>query len=170
MQLYTEWTFSQSTTRMPEFAAPGLGKKSNIVTLDVEIGNNANGVLYALGGSGGGLTCYMENGKLVYEYNMMIIHQFKAQSAAKISEGKHTFEIKTVLKGNKPGAPATVTLSVDGKEVGKVETLGTVPAAFSSSETLDVGIDLGSPVSFKYFEKAPYKFNGKISKMHVKLL
>lgn len=167
---YSEWTFNQNTTRMPEFAAPGLGKKSNKVVIDIEHGKNANGVLYALGGSAGGLTCYMDNGYLVFEYNMMIIKQFKAVSAAKIPAGKHTFEITTKIKNNKPGAPANITLVVDGKEVGSVYTSGTVPVAFSASETLDVGIDLGSPVSFHYFDKAPYKFNGKINEVKIKLL
>ncbi|MFD1292778.1 arylsulfatase [Lutibacter holmesii] len=167
---YTEWHFDQNTTRMPEFAAPGLGKKSNTVVIDLEVNDNQNGVLYALGGIGGGLTCYMENGYLKYEYNMMIIHQFKVASASKIKKGKHTFEITTVIKDNKPGAPAKITLTVDGKEVGNVQTLGTVPAAFSASETLDVGIDLGSPVSFDYLEKAPFKFDNKINAVHIKLL
>ena len=35
---------------MPEFTAPGLGKRSNHVAIDVEVGENASGVLYALGG------------------------------------------------------------------------------------------------------------------------
>jgi arylsulfatase len=39
---YTSWIFDQNTTRMPEFAAPGLGKKSNTVKIDLEIDNNAN--------------------------------------------------------------------------------------------------------------------------------
>ena len=167
---YTEWTFDQSITRMPEFAAPGLGKKSNKVVIDLEVGKNQNGVLYALGGSAGGLTCYMENGYLKYEYNMMIIHQFKVSSRNKITAGKHVFEITTVIKDNKPGAPADITLVVDGEELGSVRALGTVPAAFSSSETLDIGIDLGSPVSFNYLEKAPFKYNGKINSVHIKLL
>lgn len=167
---YTEWHFDQNTTRMPEFAAPGLGKKSNKVVIDLEVSDNQNGVLYALGGIGGGLTCYMENGYLKYEYNMMIIHQFKAASTSKIKKGKHTFEITTIIKDNKPGAPADITLVVDGEEVGKVHTLGTVPAAFSASETLDVGIDLGSPVSFEYLEKAPFKFDNKINTVYIKLL
>lgn len=167
---YTEWNFNQYTTRMPEFAAPGLGKKSNHITIDVNLEENANGVLYALGGIGGGLTCYMDNGYLKYEYNMMIIHQFKASSEEKIDKGQHKIEIRTEIEGNKPGAPALITLMVDGKEMGYVKTLGTVPAAFSASETLDVGIDLGSPVSFDYYEKTPFKFDGEIRSMNVKLL
>ncbi|MGB5244697.1 MAG: sulfatase-like hydrolase/transferase, partial [Lutimonas sp.] len=167
---YTEWTFDQNTRRMPEFAAPGLGKKSNKVVIDAEVNENQNGVLYALGGIGGGLTCYMEDGYLKYEYNMMIIHQFKMESDNKISAGQHRFEITTVIKDNKPGAPATIALSVDGEQVAEMTTLGTVPAAFSASETLDIGIDLGSPVSFDYLEKAPFTFTGKINEVKITLL
>ena len=64
---------------MPEFTAPGLGRESNHVTIDAELGENASGVLYALGGAGGGLTLYMDKGQLVYEYNMMIIERYIAQ-------------------------------------------------------------------------------------------
>ena len=57
-----EWTFAGDITRMPEFCAPALGNRPNIVTIDVEIPANANGVLYALGGVSGGLTCYVKDG------------------------------------------------------------------------------------------------------------
>jgi hypothetical protein len=45
----------------------------------------------------------------------------------------------------------------------------TVAGAFSASETLDVGVDLGSPVSFDYFDRAPFAFTGKIGAMTVDL-
>ena len=45
-----EWTFSGDIVRMPEFCAPALGNKPNVVTIDAEIPANANGVLYKLGG------------------------------------------------------------------------------------------------------------------------
>ena len=59
---YTSWHFDATTTRMPEFTAPGIGRQSNTVTIDAEFGANASGVLYALGGSGGGLTLFMDEG------------------------------------------------------------------------------------------------------------
>ena len=31
---YTHWTFDSSTTRLPEFAGPGLGRESNRVVVD----------------------------------------------------------------------------------------------------------------------------------------
>ena len=45
---YTEWTFSGDTTRVPEFCAPALGNKPNVVTIDATIPASANGVLYKL--------------------------------------------------------------------------------------------------------------------------
>ena len=54
-----------------------------------DLGENASGVLYAMGGSGGGLTLYMDKGDLVYEYNMMIIERYITRSTDKIMPGKH---------------------------------------------------------------------------------
>jgi arylsulfatase len=45
----------------------------------------------------------------------------------------------------------------------------TVPAAFTASETFDVGVDLGSTVSRDYYERRPFKFDGKISRVKVEL-
>ena len=46
---YTSWIFRGAITRMPEVAAPALGNKENLVSMDVDVPPNANGVLYALG-------------------------------------------------------------------------------------------------------------------------
>ncbi len=85
---YTHWSFDSTTTRLPEFAAPGLGRESNRVTLNVDIGDDASGVLYALGGVAGGLCLYMEKGHLVYEYNMMMIERYIVRSVDVIAPGK----------------------------------------------------------------------------------
>ncbi len=92
---YTSWQFDATTTRMPEFSAPGLGRESSTVTIDAELGANASGVLYALGGSGGGLALYMDKGHLVYEYNMMIIERYIARSAKVVPAGKHQIVVTT---------------------------------------------------------------------------
>jgi arylsulfatase A-like enzyme len=164
---YKSWRFDATTTRMPEFAAPGLGRESNHVTIDAELGDNASGVLYALGGAGGGLVLYMDDGHLIYEYNMMIIERYTARSKEKLAPGQHKIEVDTTIA--KPGAPAEVVLKVDGKDVAHTTVKRTVPAAFSASETFDVGVDLGSPVSLDYFDRRPFKFNGEIEKVDVRL-
>jgi arylsulfatase len=164
---YTSWTFNAATRRMPEFAAPGLGRQSNHVIIDLEVKDGANGVLYALGGSGGGVTLYMDKGYLHYLYNMMIIEQYAAQSSAPLAAGKHRIEVITKIAG--PGKEGTVTLSVDGQEAAKAELKRTVPTAFTASETFDVGADLGSTVSLDYAERRPFEFNGRIDKVVVTL-
>jgi arylsulfatase A-like enzyme len=166
---YTSWHFDAITFRMPEFTAPGLGRESSTVTVNAEIGENASGVLYALGGSGGGLALYMDEGQLVYEYNMMIIERTIARSTSKIAPGKRRIEVTTQLASPKPLSPAEVVLKVDGQEVARTTVNRTVPAAFSASETFDVGVDLGSVVSLDYFDRRPFRFNGKIERVEVNL-
>jgi hypothetical protein len=111
----------------------------------------------------------MDRGQLVFEYNLMIIDRSIAKSADKITPGKHTVVVATTLKAPKPGAPADIVLSVDGKEIARTVVKMTVPAAFTASETFDVGTDLGSPVSRDYFERRPFKFDGKIENVRVEL-
>jgi arylsulfatase len=60
-------------------------------------------------------------------------------------------------------------LKVDGKEIARATVKRTVPAAFTASETFDVGVDLGSPVSLDYFDRSPFPFDGKIEKVVVEL-
>jgi arylsulfatase A-like enzyme len=164
---YTSWTFTANTRRMPEFTAPGLGRESNTVEIDMECGASASGVLYALGGSGGGLVLYMDKGHLVYLYNMMIIEQYAARSEKPLAPGKHKVVVETTIAG--PGKEGTVVLKVDGTEVARTAVARTVPAAFTASESFDVGMDLGSTVSNDYFDHRPFKFSGKIGQVKVKL-
>ena len=88
---------------MPEFSAPVFGRESNLVNVEVDVGENASGVLYALGGASGGLTLYMDKGRLVYEYNMMIIERYITKSRGKLAPGKHEIEVDTTIA--RPGAP-----------------------------------------------------------------
>ncbi len=164
---YKSWTFDGATRRMPEFTAPGLGRQSNTVTLDVEVPEKASGVLYALGGISGGLTLFMDEGHLAYEYNMMVIERYAGRSPEPLAPGKHRIDVATVIA--RPGAPAGVTVSVDGAEAFRVDVKRTVPSAFTASETFDVGIDLGSPVSADYFDRRPFAFGGTIGEVRVRL-
>lgn len=164
---YTSWKFTRSTRRMPEFTAPGLGRQSNTVELEIEIDENATGALYALGGASGGLVLYMDQGHLVYEYNLMIIERYTAKSRTPLSAGKH--QVQVVTKIASPGKPGSVELMVDGAKVGEAKLSRTVPLVFTASETLDIGADLGSPVSPAYDGRRPFEFEGEIHSVHVQL-
>lgn len=164
---YSSWIFDESTTRMPEFTAPGLGRESNLVTIDVDLGENASGVLYALGGSSGGVSLFMDNGLLKYEYNMLLLDRYKAASSEPIPAGHHTIEVETTIVS--PYSPGEVVIRVDDRQVDRTTIEQVVPAAFTASETFDVGVDLGAPVSLDYADRAPFEFDGTINKVEVKL-
>ncbi|MDW3224929.1 MAG: arylsulfatase [Paracoccaceae bacterium] len=161
---YDNWTFGPETKRMPEFAAPGIGRQSTRVTIDAEFGDAANGVLYAVGGSGGGLSVYLDDGVLTYEYNMLIIQNTQLQSAP-IAAGRREIVVDTTIA--RPGAPADVVISVDGEVAATGQVPETVPAAFTATESFDVGRDLGSPVSLFYEETRPFAFDGTIHSVQV---
>ena len=165
---YSHWDFDATTTRLPEFAGPGLGRESNRVKVKLETKSaDASGVIYALGGISGGLTLYLDKGQLVYEYNMMMIERYIGRSPVALSPGTHQIAVDTSI--GKPGGPAVVRISVDGQEVFTVDVKRTVAGAFSASETFDVGMDLGSPVSFDYFDRRPFAFSGRIGAVTVDL-
>ena len=84
---YREWEFPGEITRMPEFCAPALGNKNNTVTVEADLPPDASGVLYALGGFAGGVTCYLDDGYLCYEYNCFILSRTKIRSATKLQPG-----------------------------------------------------------------------------------
>ena len=167
---YTDWTFSGPITRMPEFAAPKLGKFNNLVSMEVEVPKDANGVLYALGAFSGGLTCYVKDGVLCYEYNLFEIERTRIKAKDKLPAGKVKIEVETKPVEKKPGSPLEVTLKVNGKVVAEGKVPISAPMAFTANDCLDIGSDLGSPVSLDYFDKAPFAFNGKIISTKVKYL
>jgi arylsulfatase len=154
---------------MPESAAPKLGKVDSLVTMEVDVPANANGVLYALAGFSGGITCYVKDGLLCYEFNLFEVQRTKLKSKDKLPTGKVKIEIESKLAA-KIGGPMDVWLKVNGKEVAQ----GQVPAAmslhFTSNATFDIGTDLDSPVSLDYFDQAPFAFNGTIGATTIKYL
>lgn len=119
-------------TRMPESAAPKLGKQDSLVSMEVDVPENANGVLYALAGFSGGITCYVKDGLLCYEFNLFEIQRTKLKSQDKLPTGKVKIEVESKLAA-KIGGTMDVTLKVNGKAVAQ----GRVPAAISPSFHLE---------------------------------
>ena len=157
-------------TRLPEFAAPSLGNKESVVTVEADIPANANGVLYALGAFSGGLSLYVQDGVLSYEYNLFEINRTHIRATDKLPTGRVRIEVETRYAVKRPAGPLDVILKVNGQQVAKGQVPVSAPVMFTANDCLDIGTDLGSPVSVDYFEKAPFAFNGKINTVHVKYL
>jgi arylsulfatase A-like enzyme len=167
---YKEWTFAGAVTRMPEVTAPALGNKNNLVTIDAEIPANANGVLYALGAFSGGLTTYVRDGILCYEYNLFEIQRTRIVSKQRLPTGKVRIEVETGYADPKPAGPLNVSLKVNGTVVAEGQVPISAPLFFTANDCFDIGTDLGSPVSLDYFDKAPFAFNGRIYEVRVRYL
>jgi arylsulfatase A-like enzyme len=169
-----EFHYDGKFTRLPEFVAPKIGTRPNSVSVDCDIPANANGVLFSLGAYSGGLTCFMENGFLVYEYNLFEVERTIVRSKTKLPAGRTKIEVELRLR-NHPSNIASfhtgeISVKVNGAEMAKgtVPTLATL--AFTANDCFDVGTDLGSPVSESYFSKAPFSFNGKIHSVDIKYI
>lgn len=157
----TEWTFEGAMTRMSESAAPKLGIVDTLVSMDLDVPANANGVLYALGGFGGGLTLYVKDGVLTYEYNQFEVLRTKIQSKGKLPTGQVKLEVQSKL-ADRVGGPMDITLEVNGDVVGQGRVPTAISLHFTTNESFDIGSDTNSPVSLAYFDQAPFAFNGTI--------
>jgi arylsulfatase A-like enzyme len=165
----TEWTFDAPITLMPESAAPKLGKVSSLVNMEVDVPKKADGVLYALAGFSGGITCYIKDGYLNYEFNLFEVQRTKLKSKEKLPQGKAMIEVESKLV-DKIGGPMDVVMRVNGKVVGQTRVPAAMSLHFTSNATFDIGTDLDSPVSLDYYDQAPFAFNGSIGKTKITYL
>jgi arylsulfatase len=165
----TEWTFEGAMTGMSESAAPKLGIVDSVVSMEVDLPENANGVLYALGGFSGGLTCYVKEGVLHYEFNQFEVLRTKIASKDKLPTGKVRIDVESRLVA-KVGGPMDITLKVNGQRVGQGQVPRGISLHFTTNESLDIGSDTYSPVSLDYYDQAPFAFNGKIGTTKIQYL
>ena len=79
-----------------------------------------------------------------------------------------TISIDTVYAELRPAGPLDITITVNGKRFAEGRVPVSAPLLFTANDCLDIGIALGSPVSLDYYDKAPFKFNGRIDQFTVK--
>ncbi|SFH60323.1 arylsulfatase [Albimonas pacifica] len=159
---YTSWTFPGAITRLPEFAAPALGNRRNRVRVELDAPAGASGVIYALGGFSGGLSLFVEDGALVYEYNLFEIQRTRIEASGRLPAGRAAIEVETDYVERRPAGPLRVVLRVNGTEVASGVIPVSAPLGFTANDALDFGRDLGSPVSLAYYDRAPFAFTGEI--------
>ena len=163
----TEWTFFPGQTRIPESMAPKfVSGFSSLATIDADVPEGASGVLYCLGGMSGGFTVYFDTGELCAEYNTLGVYRYKARSAGPVPNGKVRIEVEMASRRRNRRRRPPSSCASTGTQVGRGRVERSVPAGFSASETFDIGIDLGSPVSLDYHERAPFAFTGTIERIH----
>ena len=83
-------------------------------------------------------------------------------ATSKLARGKHQVRVEFVYDGGGLGKGATIALYVDGKKIGDGRVERTHSFFFSMDETMDIGCDVGEPVSPDYGPRGN-EFNGTIN-------
>ena len=137
--------------RISEGCVLNLKNKSHSVTANVTVPEaGAAGVIVTQGGSVGGWSLYVHEGRLKYCYNFLGIQHFMVTAEAPIPSGNHQVRMEFAYDGGGLAKGGDVTLYYDGQAVGTGRVERTEPMAYSADEACDVGADTGSPASPDY--------------------
>jgi arylsulfatase len=156
------FTYYAGATRIPENAAPPMKNHAWTLAANVEAdGVNTEGVIMGFGGFAAGMSLYLDKGVPVFTYNYF--GDYTTLRGSEPVEGKASILVDFAYDGGeKPGAGATVTLSVDGTQVAQEKMAATVPGRFGA-DTFGIGEDSGQPVTTDY--KVPFRFTGTIDEV-----
>jgi len=164
----TSFTYAGALAGLPESSAPDLKNKSFSVSAKVNVEDNANGMIFTQGGNTGGWAFYLKDGKLKAAHNYLDVAVYSVESDKAVPAGKHELKMDFAYDGGKEmGKSGTVTLSIDGQQVGSGKIEQTTPFKYSLSENQDVGTDTGTAVTADY--KAPFDFQGDLEQVVVDL-
>ncbi len=141
-----------------------LRNKGYTIKADVEIEQNANGVMVVQGGRFGGLSFYLKNGKPAFSYNFLGLESTDIMATQALTPGKYTLEYDFAYDGGGPGKGGTGTIKVNGDQVAQGRIERTQPGIFSVDDLADIGMDEGTWVA-DYGRSD--KFSGKIDKVKI---
>jgi arylsulfatase A-like enzyme len=160
------YTFYPGATHLFDATAPGTRNRSHTLTAFVEIpAGGADGVLVADGGNAAGYALYIKNGRPAYTYNYFRREVTTVTAPAPLPSGKARIDLRFAYEGGGEGKGATVTLAINGQNVGEAHLVHTVPRIYSYDETFDVGEDNATPVG-PY--TAPFAFTGTLLRVELR--
>ncbi|MFO0916422.1 MAG: arylsulfatase [Pirellulales bacterium] len=154
--------------RLPEGAAPDLKHKSHEIVADVKIPQEgAEGMLITQGGRFAGFGLYVRDQRLVYDYNLAGVEDFKITSDRPVPKGDVVLKMVYTTDADKPFAGADVKLYANDQQIGAGRVEKSIPNRVTLDETLDIGEDTGTPLSDDY--DIPFRFNGQLKNLKIEL-
>ena len=162
----TSYTFFRGTQSVPTIAGPAILNRTHSITADVEIPEGgAEGALLSFGGTDGGFSFYLKDGKLHHMHNYVARDYLHVESQDKVPAGRHALRFEFEVTGgpdmaNGKGTPGQAQLYIDGELVGQEEYPHTTPLSMGLTGGWTVGADPGAPVGPYY--ASPFEFTGKI--------
>jgi arylsulfatase A-like enzyme len=156
------YVYYPDSADVPESVAVNVRRRSFTIACAVTIDSpQAEGVLFAHGGTAGGHVLFIQRGRLHYVYNWLGEQVQRVTSNQPVSTGRQVLSAEFRKTGDHPNGSAvgTLTLHVDTRPVAEGEVM-TQPGMFSLvGDGLCVGRDSGSPISREDY-LPPFKFTG----------
>ena len=165
----TVFTYTGVIPGIPTANSPNVIGRSYKITAEVDVPQGGgNGMLATTGGRWGGWGLYLLNGKPVFNYNMLILAQYRWEGADALTPGKHTIVFDYTYEGPGIAKGGSGELKVDGKVVATGKQANSIAFLQVSDETFDIGVDTRTGVNDKDYQ-VPFAFDGKIDKLTVNL-
>ncbi|MFJ9388463.1 arylsulfatase [Nocardioides sp. NPDC101246] len=145
---------------VPEGVAVNVRGRSYKIIADVDLGDGAEGVIFAHGSRFGGHALFLQGGKLHYVYNFLGISPEQTFVSEKLTPGPHALGMEFVREGAGPNKESvgTTNLYVDDQIVATGEMRAQVGKFTLCGDGLCVGFDSADAVSRSY--RAPFTFTG----------
>ena len=119
-----------------------------------------DGVVVAAGGYFGGFSLYVQQGRPKFTYNYFGSKYTTLEGKQTLAPGKAVLRYDFAYDGGGLGKGGVSKLYANNVLVAETRIDATVPLGFSADETLDVGIDTGTPAADAY--EGTFPFTGKI--------
>ncbi|MBL8861879.1 MAG: arylsulfatase [Planctomycetes bacterium] len=159
-------TLHQGMTAMGVDIFIDLRNKAYTIRAEVEVGEDAQGVLVCQGGRFGGLSFYVKDGRPAFTYNFLGLESTTIAATEKLAAGKRELVYEFTYEGPGMGKGGVGRIQVDGQQVAEGRLKRTQPGIFSVDDLADVGVDLGTPVA-DY--GASSRFNGQIQAITIEV-
>jgi hypothetical protein len=145
--------------------APNILGTSYTITAEVDVPQGGgDGMLVTMGGRWSGYGLYLLKGKPVFDYNMLILAQYRGEGQQPLSPGKHTIVYDYTYDGPGIAKGGTGVLKVDGQVVDTQKQPNSIAFLQVADETFDVGVDTRTGVNDKDYQ-VPFPFNDTLSKV-----
>lgn len=165
----TSIRLAAGAVRMPEDIIRSAFNRSYSITASLQTvkGVETQGVLLTAGGYFAGLSLYVQNGRPKFTYNYFGSKYTTIESKKALPDGNAVVRVEFAYDGGGLGKGGTARLFVNDKPVAEGKIDATVPLAFSGDETVDVGMDTGTPAAETYTGTFP--FTGTIESVEIAL-
>jgi hypothetical protein len=161
----TVFTYSGEISGIPTDDAPNILARSFKITAEVDVPlGGGDGMIVTNGGRWGGFGLYLLEGKPVFDYNFLILAEYRWEGQQPLSAGKHTIVFDFTCDGPGIAKGGNGVLKVDGQDVATLTIPHTIAFLMVADETFDVGVDTRTPVNDKDYQ-VPFRFNGTIDKL-----